>query len=175
MSFLARLSLANRGLVALMAIIVTGVRRVRRSRRSSSSCCRRSSSPPPSSASSYPGAGPEIIEQQITKPIEDAVKGVDGLDNVSSTTSEGSRQHPGARSRSAPTSTARSTSCSTSINRIQPPLPDSVEPTIFAGSTDDIPAIVLAASSGGDETRTGPPPRADRPARVAARSRASAT
>ena len=38
------------------------------------------------------------------------------------------------------------------MNRIQPQLPTGVEPTIFAGSTDDIPAIVLAASGAGSET-----------------------
>src|SRR4029453_18182609 len=38
----------------------------------------------------------------------------------------------------------------TSVNRIQPTLPQGVEPTVFAGSTDDIPAIVLAASGGTD-------------------------
>ena len=38
------------------------------------------------------------------------------------------------------------------VNRIRPTLPDNVEPTVFAGSTDDIPAIVLAASGGTDQT-----------------------
>jgi HAE1 family hydrophobic/amphiphilic exporter-1 len=40
----------------------------------------------------------------------------------------------------------------TAVNRIQPTLPQNVEPQIIAGSTDDIPAIVLAASGGADES-----------------------
>ncbi len=36
-----------------------------------------------------PGVGPEEIESQITKPIEDAVSSINGIDKVSSTSSEG--------------------------------------------------------------------------------------
>ena len=39
---------------------------------------------------SYPNAGPESIEKTITKPIESAVLSVNGLKNLSSTSSEGS-------------------------------------------------------------------------------------
>ena len=40
----------------------------------------------------------------------------------------------------------------TAVNRVQQQLPADVTPTIFAGGTDDIQAIVLAASGGGDES-----------------------
>jgi hydrophobe/amphiphile efflux-1 (HAE1) family protein len=36
-----------------------------------------------------PGVGPEEIESQITKPIEDAVSSINGIDKVSSTSSDG--------------------------------------------------------------------------------------
>jgi HAE1 family hydrophobic/amphiphilic exporter-1 len=147
MSFLARLSLANRGLVALIAIIVTafGVYTVPSIKQQLLPSLE---FPAAFIGVVYPGAGPEIIEQQITKPIEDAVKGVDGLDTISSTTSEGSASIQVLFAFGTDLDGAVN-ELQTSINRVQ--LPDNIEPTIFAGSTDDIPAIVLAASSGGDE------------------------
>ena len=68
MSLLARLSLANRGLVALIAVVITAVRRRSPCRRSSSSSCRRWSSRARSSSPTYPGASPEVVEQQVTEP-----------------------------------------------------------------------------------------------------------
>jgi HAE1 family hydrophobic/amphiphilic exporter-1 len=37
----------------------------------------------------YPGVGPEEVEQQLTKPIEDVLSSINGLDKLSSTSSEG--------------------------------------------------------------------------------------
>lgn len=37
----------------------------------------------------YPGAGPEVVESLVTRPIEDAVSGLADLDTISSTSSEG--------------------------------------------------------------------------------------
>jgi hydrophobic/amphiphilic exporter-1 (mainly G- bacteria), HAE1 family len=97
-----------------------------------------------------PGASPEIMEQQVTKPIEDAVKGADGLDTITSTTREGSATIQVLFEFGTDLDNAVN-QLTTSVNRIQPTLPDDVEPTIFAGSTDDIPAIILAASDGGTD------------------------
>lgn len=38
----------------------------------------------------YPGAGPQTVEQLVTKPIEDAVAGLNGIDYIQSYSSEGS-------------------------------------------------------------------------------------
>ena len=89
MSFLTRFSLANRGLVALIAIVIAGfglytIPSLKQQLLPSLEF------PGAFIGASLPGAGPEIIEQQITKPIEDAVKGADGLESIQSTTSEGS-------------------------------------------------------------------------------------
>lgn len=149
MSFLTRLSLANRGLVALIAIVITGfgvyaVPSLKQQLLPSLEF------PGAFIGVSLPGAGPEIIEEQITRPIEDAVKGADGLDKVESTTSEGSATISVTFEFGTDIDNAVN-QLTTSINRIQPTLPQGVEPTVFAGSTDDIPAIVLAASGGTDE------------------------
>jgi HAE1 family hydrophobic/amphiphilic exporter-1 len=150
MSFLTRLSLANRGLVALIAIVITGfglfaIPSLKQQLFPSIEL------PAAFIGASLPGAGPEIIQDQITKPIEDAVKGADGIDSVTSTTREGSASITVSFVYGTDIDQAVN-QLTTSVNRLQPTLPDGVTPTIFAGSTDDIPAIVLAASGGTDES-----------------------
>src|SRR5215475_5205497 len=39
---------------------------------------------------SYPGAAPEDVESLVTRPLEDAVVGLNGIDTLESTSSEGS-------------------------------------------------------------------------------------
>jgi HAE1 family hydrophobic/amphiphilic exporter-1 len=150
MSFLTRLSLANRGLVALIAIVISGfglyaIPSLKQQLFPSIEL------PAAFIGASLPGASPEIIQDQITKPIEDAVKGVDGIDRVTSTTREGSATVTVEFIYGTDIDQAVN-QLTTSVNRIQPTLPDNVTPTIFSGGTDDIPAIVLAASGGSDES-----------------------
>jgi HAE1 family hydrophobic/amphiphilic exporter-1 len=150
MSFLTRLSLANRGLVALIAIIIAGfgvylIPSLKQQLLPSLQF------PGAFIGASLPGASPEIIEEQITKPIEDAVKDADGLDTIQSTTRPGSATIQVTFAFGTDLTNAIN-QLTTSVNRIQPTLPSGVEPTIFAGSTDDIPAIVLAGSGVSDPT-----------------------
>ncbi|WP_041832825.1 efflux RND transporter permease subunit [Actinoplanes sp. N902-109] len=150
MSFLTRLSLANRGLVALIAVVITGfgvyaIPSLKQQLLPSLEF------PGAIIGATLPGASPEIMEEQVTKPIEDAVKGADGLDTIQSTTAEGTATIQVLFEFGTDLDNAIN-QLTTSVNRIQPQLPDNVEPTIFAGSTDDIPAIVLAASGGSDES-----------------------
>ena len=150
MSALTRLSLANRGLVALIAIVISGFGIF------AIPSLKQQLFPSIELPSAFigvvvPGGGPEIIEEQVTRPIEDAVKGIDGIDGVRSTTREGSATIVADFVYGTDIEQAVN-QLTTAVNRIQPQLPDDVEPTIFSGGTDDIPAIVLAASGGSDET-----------------------
>ncbi|MGA5303146.1 efflux RND transporter permease subunit [Nucisporomicrobium flavum] len=150
MSFLTRLSLANRGLVALIAVVITGfgvytIPSLKQQLLPSLEF------PGAFIGVVLPGASPEIMEEQVTKPIEDAVKGADGLDTIQSTTREGSATIIVQYEFGTDLDNAIN-QLTTSVNRIQPTLPDDVEPTIFAGGTDDIPAIVLAATGGSDQS-----------------------
>ncbi|MCA2213532.1 efflux RND transporter permease subunit [Jidongwangia harbinensis] len=150
MSFLTRLSLANRGLVALIAIVITGfgvyaIPALKQQLLPSLEF------PGAFIGVTVPGASPEIIEAQVTKPIEDAVKGADGLESIQSTSREGSSTIQVTFEFGTDLDNAVN-QLTTAVNRIQPTLPQDVEPTIFAGGTDDIPAIVLAASGGSDAT-----------------------
>ncbi|SNR29269.1 efflux RND transporter permease subunit [Actinoplanes regularis] len=150
MSALTRLSLANRGLVALIAIVISGfglfaIPSLKQQLFPSIEL------PAAFVSAVLPGASPETVEEQLTKPIEDAVKGIDGIDTVTSTSRENVTSvvvlfEYGTDIESAVNQVT------TSINRIQSQLPDGVDPQVFAGGTDDIPAIVLAASGGTDES-----------------------
>ena len=150
MSFLTRLSLANRGLVALIAIVITGfgvyaIPSLKQQLFPSIEF------PAAFVGATLPGASPELIQDQVTEPIENAVKGVDGIESVSSTTSEGTATVTVTFEYGTDLDQAVN-QLTTAVNRIQPTLPQNVEPQIIAGSTDDIPAIVLAASGGADES-----------------------
>ncbi|MFC7527697.1 efflux RND transporter permease subunit [Actinoplanes sp. GCM10030250] len=149
MSALTRLSLANRGLVALIALVISGfglyaIPSLKQQLFPSIEL------PAAFVSAVLPGASPEAVETQVTKPIEDAVKGIDGIDTVTSTSRENVSSvvvlfEFGTDIESAVNQVT------TSVNRIQSQLPENVDPAVFAGGTDDIPAIVLAASGGDDE------------------------
>ncbi|GAA0801993.1 efflux RND transporter permease subunit [Spirilliplanes yamanashiensis] len=149
MSFLARLSLANRVLVVLVSLVITGfgvfaVPGLKQQLFPSLEF------PAAFIAAPYQGASPEIIEQQVTAPIEDAIRGVDGIEELTSTSTDGVATITAMFEFGTDIDGAVN-QLQTAINRIQSQLPDDVEPTVFAGGTDDIPAIVLAASAGGDQ------------------------
>ena len=149
MSRLARLSLNNRGLVAMIAIIVTGfglitIPQLKQQLFPSLDF------PAAIVVASYQGAAPEIVERQVTEPIETAVQGTAGLERVTSTSREGATtiQLEFTFGTDLDDAVAKIQS---SINRIGAQLPTGVDPQVFAGSTDNFPVLVLAASSTGDE------------------------
>ncbi|MFY1673030.1 efflux RND transporter permease subunit [Plantactinospora sp. WMMB334] len=147
MSFLARLSLANRGLVALIAIVITGfgvyaVPSLKQQLLPSLEF------PAAFIVAPYPGAGPEVVEQQVAEPIENSIQGIAGLTTVTSTSQEGSA--------TLQVEYEFGTDLDDAVNKMQTalnrtPLPEGVEPQVIAGSTDDLPAVVLAAAGNGDE------------------------
>ena len=62
----------------------------------------------------------------------------------------------------------------TALSRIDAQLPESVDPQVIAGSTDDLPAVVLAATGGGDERGAGREAARHRGAGAGGHRRASA-
>jgi HAE1 family hydrophobic/amphiphilic exporter-1 len=147
MALFARLSLANRGLVALVAVVIAAfgafaIPSLKQQLLPSLEF------PAAFVVVPYPGAAPEIVEQRVTEPIENGVEGIAGLSEVTSTSREGSAsiQLEFEFGTDLDDATAK---LQTALNRVGPQLPDGVEPQVFAGSTDDLPAIVLFASNGG--------------------------
>lgn len=149
MSRLARLSLANRSLVALMSIVIVGFGLL------STVSLKQELIPSltlPGAfiATSYPGASPEIVERELTEPIESAITGVDGLSKTTSTSSNGFSMIQAEFTYG--TDVARAVQdVQQNINRISGQLPDDVDPTVQAGSTDDFPVVLFAVTSDADE------------------------
>ncbi|SBT50485.1 efflux RND transporter permease subunit [Micromonospora narathiwatensis] len=149
MSLLARFSLANRGLVLLIALVTTAfgayaVPSLKQQLLPSLEF------PAAFIVATYPGAAPEIVESQVTEPIENSLQGIPGLEKVTSTSREGAT--------TVQVSYAFGTNLDdvvnkmqTALNRIGGQLPEGVDPQVIAGSTDDLPVVVVAATGGDDE------------------------
>ncbi|GAA4099920.1 efflux RND transporter permease subunit [Nonomuraea soli] len=147
MTGLARASLANRSLVVLISLVLSafGVFTIPQLKQQLFPSL---SFPGAFVMAAYPGASPEIVEEQVTKPIEDSFAGLEGVEEVTSTSREGMTQIQVAF--------AYGTDMDAAVGKMQQavsraPLPDSVDPQVVAGSTDDIPVLVLAVGDGGDE------------------------
>ncbi|SCL39401.1 hydrophobic/amphiphilic exporter-1, HAE1 family [Micromonospora rhizosphaerae] len=149
MSLLARFSLANRGLVALIALVTTafGAYAVPSLKQQLLPSLEY---PAAFIVAAYPGAAPEIVESQVTEPIENSLQGIPGLEKVTSTSREGSTtvlvQYKFGTDLGDVVNKMQ-----TALNRIEAQLPQGVDPQVLAGSTDDLPAVVVAATGGADE------------------------
>ncbi|MDI1459761.1 efflux RND transporter permease subunit [Catellatospora sp. KI3] len=150
MSFLTRLSLASRGLVALITVAILGVGayvlpQLRQQMFPDIQF------PNVSVLAAYPGATPEIVESQVTIPIEQAVAGVDGATGITSVSRNGSATVAITFDFGVDVDKVEG-DIQQALSRIDSRLPANVDPTVFAGSTDDFPVVQLAASgAGGDD------------------------
>ena len=143
MSWLARLSLANRAVVGLVTVLVIGFGLF------ATTSLRQElfpslDAPVATILTPYPGASPDVVEQQVTSPIEAAVDGVDGVEDSRSTSTGGSSV--------VTLDLAYGTDLSTLTSALQRAvqgvaLPSGVTAKVVTGSTDDIPVLVLAVSS----------------------------
>ncbi|GAA1948126.1 efflux RND transporter permease subunit [Microbacterium aquimaris] len=95
--------------------------------------------------STYPGASPEVVNTDVSTPIESAIQGVPGLESstATSTTNASIVQASFAYDTDLGTAEQKMTQA---INRISSQLPDGVEPTVISASIDDLPVIQLAVT-----------------------------
>ncbi|MEV6983977.1 efflux RND transporter permease subunit [Sphaerisporangium sp. NPDC051017] len=151
MSILARLSLANRGLVALITIAVAAfgfftIPALKQQLLPSLSF------PAVSIIAPYPGAAPQIVEDRVARPLEDGVRGVAGVTGVTSTSRE-SNATVQVQFEFGEDLEAAQNRIQQVVSRVKSQLPDGVDPLVFTGSTDDIPVVQLAVASTQDERR----------------------
>ncbi|RCG32041.1 AcrB/AcrD/AcrF family protein [Sphaerisporangium album] len=151
MSLLARLSLANRGLVALITIAVAAfgfytIPALKQQLLPSLSF------PAVSIIAPYPGAAPQIVEDRVTRPLEDGLRGVSGVTGVNSTSRE-SNATLQVQFDFGEDIEAAQNRIQQVISRVRPQLPDGVDPQVFTGNTDDIPVVQLAVASAQDQRR----------------------
>lgn len=92
----------------------------------------------------YPGAAPEIVEQDVSTPIETAIQGVSGLDASSATSSTGFSVVSASFDFGADIVRAEQR-VQLAVNRLD--LPADVEPQVIVGSIDDLPVLQIAVTS----------------------------
>ncbi|WGW11009.1 efflux RND transporter permease subunit [Saxibacter everestensis] len=149
MSFLTRLSLANRALVGLVTLVIVGFG-LFATTSLKQELFPSLQFPGASVVSSYPGAAPSSIQNDVTVPLEDAIKGVNGITKVQSTSSSGVSQISvqwdfGEDSDKIESDLRRA------VSSVQTDMPQDVDPEVVVGSIDDIPVLQLAVSSEGDQ------------------------
>ncbi|GAA4814227.1 efflux RND transporter permease subunit [Streptomyces ziwulingensis] len=149
MSWLSRFSLAQRALIGLMSIValVFGAIAIPQLKQQLLPTIEL---PMVSVIAPYQGASPDVVENQVVEPIENNLEGVDGISGVTSTASEGSAVIM-ASFDYGPDTQQLVADVQQAVNRARAQLPDDVDPQVVAGSTDDIPTVVLSVTSDKDQ------------------------
>ncbi|MEV0224266.1 efflux RND transporter permease subunit [Streptomyces sp. NPDC050704] len=149
MSWLSRFSLAQRALIGLMSIIALAFGAIAIPQLKQQ-LLPTIELPMVSVLAPYQGASPDVVEKQVVEPIEDTLEAVDGISGVTSTASEGNALIM-ASFDYGNDSDRIVADVQQAVNRARVQLPDDVDPQVVAGSTDDIPTVVLAVTSDKDQ------------------------
>ncbi|MFF0432580.1 efflux RND transporter permease subunit [Streptomyces sp. NPDC004327] len=150
MSWLSRFSLAQRALIGLMSLVALlfgaiAVPQLKQQLFPSIEL------PMVSILAPYQGASPDVVEKQVVQPLENNLKAVDGIKGITSTASEGSAVIMASFDYGDEGTKQLVADVQQAVNRARAQLPDSVDPQVVAGSTDDIPTVVLAVTSDKDQ------------------------
>ncbi len=144
MSNLAVLSLKNRALIALITIVAAifgGLALTSLKQELIPSI----EFPQLSIVTTYPGASPEVVSNDVSTPIETAIQGVPGLESTTATSTTNASIVQASFTYGTDLATAEQKILQ-AINRIKSTLPDSVEPNVVSFSIDDLPVIALAVT-----------------------------
>lgn len=149
MSWLARFSLAQRALIGLMSIIalVFGAIAIPQLKQQLLPTIEL---PMVSVIAPYQGASPDVVEKQVVEPIEANLEAVDGISGITSKAGEGNAVIMASFDFGNDTEQLVA-DVQQAVNRARAMLPDAVDPQVVAGSTDDIPTVVLAVTSDKDQ------------------------
>ncbi|MFD5428075.1 efflux RND transporter permease subunit [Streptomyces sp. NPDC127084] len=150
MSWLSRFSLAQRALIGLMSIvaIVFGAIAIPQLKQQLFPSIEL---PMVSVLAPYQGASPDVVEKQVVEPLENTIKAVDGIKGVTSTASEGNAVIMATFDYGDEGTKQLVADVQQAVNRARASLPEDVDPQVVAGSTDDMPTVVLAVSSDKDQ------------------------
>ncbi|MGP4033983.1 efflux RND transporter permease subunit [Pseudarthrobacter sp. 1C304] len=142
---LAKLSLANRALIALVTVFasVFGVITMSSLKQELIPSIE---FPQITVITSMPGASPEVVDKQVSGPLETALNGVEGLESTSSTSRNGVSQISMVFTYGSNLDRARN-QIDRAISNAKRSLPDDVQPQAIAGSISDFPIVFLAVSS----------------------------
>ena len=149
MSFLSRISIANRSLVALvtLAIIIFGLIAAPSLKQELFPSIE---FPAISIVAPYPGASPSVVEQDVTNPLEQSIQGLPDIQQTSSYSNQGSAVIVVDYNYGVDLN-QESQRLSQQINRIQSQLPSGVTPQVNTFNISDQPIIQMAVTSSQDE------------------------
>ncbi|AXQ57610.1 efflux RND transporter permease subunit [Streptomyces koyangensis] len=150
MSWLSRFSLAQRALIGLMSIIALlfgaiAIPQLKQQLLPSIEL------PMVSVLAPYPGASPDVVEKQVVEPLEKSIDAVEGITGITATASEGNAVLMAQFDFGSADTQQLVADIQQAVNRSRAMLPDDVDPQVIAGSTDDIPTVVLAVTSDKDQ------------------------
>ncbi|MGR4879401.1 efflux RND transporter permease subunit [Streptomyces sp. LARHCF249] len=150
MSWLSRFSLAQRALIGLVSIVALlfgaiAIPQLKQQLLPSIEL------PMVSVLAPYQGASPDVVEKQVVEPIEAMLKGVDGITGITSTASEGNALVMATFDYGDSGTKQLVADVQQAVNRARVRLPAEVDPQVVAGSTDDIPTVILAVTSDKDQ------------------------
>lgn len=148
MSRLAQLSLRNRSLIALGTVIVAifgafSLTNLKLELIPSLEF------PGMAVVASYPGSAPEVVDAQVSSPIEQAARSIEGVTSTTVTSSTGVSSVFVELEYGTDTDAARQ-ELESSLTSSVVGLPEGVEPQVLAGSIDDFPVIQISVASAGD-------------------------
>lgn len=148
MSYLARLSLANKSIIALItiAILLFGAFVIPSLKQELYPSLE---FPAVSVIAVYPGASPEIVEKDVTNPLEQSIQGIQGIQSVTSYSNEGAAVILVSYNFGTDLDKASQT-LTQQINRIQSTLPTNVTPQVQTFNINSQPIVQLAVTSSQD-------------------------
>ncbi|WP_110589782.1 efflux RND transporter permease subunit [Microbacterium suaedae] len=94
---------------------------------------------------SYPGASPDVVEGDVSTPIEEAIQSVPGLDSTTATSSSNASVVQAMFDYGTDMATAEQ-KMQQAISRISGQLPTDVDPQVVSISLDELPVIQVAVS-----------------------------
>ncbi|MGA7204610.1 MAG: efflux RND transporter permease subunit [Specibacter sp.] len=145
---LAQLSLGNRALIALITVfaVVFGVITLGSLKQELIPSIE---FPQITVVSAMPGASPEVVDKQVSEPLESALNAVEGLDTSTSTSRSGISTINLSFAYGTNLDRARN-QIDRAISNVSAQLPSGVQPQPIAGSIADFPIVFLAVSSSQD-------------------------
>ena len=144
MSKLAILSLKNRALIALITIVAAvfgGLALTNLKQELIPSL----ELPALVVMTTYPGASPEVVENDVSTPVEAAIQGVPGLESTTATSTTNASIVQAMFAYGTNLATAEQ-KIQQAINRISSQLPEDVSPQVLSVSIDDFPVIQVAVT-----------------------------
>jgi len=141
---LANLSLANRALIALVTVFVM-VFGVLTTAGLKQELIPSLQIPTAVVITTYEGASPDVVEEKVTVPIEQAVLGLQDLESSSSTSATGVSTVV-VNMRYGTNMAQVQQDLQAAISRIQSVLPDGTDSQVVTGSLDDLPVQVLSVT-----------------------------